>query len=85
VTATDNSVLLGAIRAGVGKGLLPMCLAEGDPKLARVNPGRPELTRGLHLHAHPDTVQTARIQAVVAWMRECFQPVFAPQAMAQAA
>lgn len=85
VTATDSSVLLGAIRAGLGKGLLPMCLAEGDAKLARVNPGPPDLTRPLHLHAHPDTVQTARIQAVVAWLRECFEAVFVPRLPAEAA
>lgn len=78
VTATDSSVLLGAIRAGLGKGLLPMCLAHGDPRLARVTPGPPDLVRALHVHAHPDTVQTARIQAVIAWLRECFARVYAP-------
>jgi len=76
VTATDSSVLLGAIRAGLGKGLLPMCLAEGDPRLVRVMAGAPELTRALHLHAHPDTVQTARIQAVMSWLRDCFARVY---------
>ncbi len=85
VTATDSSVLAGAIRAGLGKGLLPMCLAEGDPRLVRVSDGAPELVRALHVHAHPDTVQTARIQAVIAWLRECFMPVFVPRAQADAA
>jgi DNA-binding transcriptional LysR family regulator len=79
VTATDSSVLLGAMRAGLGKGLLPMCLAHGDRQLVRVNPGPPDLVRALHVHAHPDTVQTARIQAVIAWLRECFPRVYAPQ------
>jgi DNA-binding transcriptional LysR family regulator len=78
-TATDSSMLRGAIRAGVGKGLLPMCLAEGDPHLVRLTEG-PELTRGLHVHAHPDTVQTARIQAVVAWLRASFASAFGGQA-----
>jgi DNA-binding transcriptional LysR family regulator len=85
VTATDSSVLLGAIRAGLGKGLLPMCLAEGDRRLARVTPGPPDLVRALHLHAHPDTVQTARIQAVIAWLRDCFPRVYSVQGAAAAA
>lgn len=80
LTATDSSVLLAGIRAGVGKGLLPMCLAEGDPLVERVAPGPPELTRALHLHAHPDTVQLARVQAVIGWLRESFAHAFVPQA-----
>jgi DNA-binding transcriptional LysR family regulator len=76
LTATDSSMLLPAIRAGVGKGLLPMCLAEGDPGLVRVTPGPPDLTRALHLHAHPDTVQSTRIQAVIAWLRGQFDAIY---------
>jgi DNA-binding transcriptional LysR family regulator len=84
VTATDSSVLLGAIRAGLGKGLLPMCLAEGDARLVRLSDAA-ELVRALHLHAHPDTVQTARIQAVIAWLRDCFPRVYGAEAARVAA
>lgn len=76
LTATDSTVLRAGIRAGLGKGLLPMCLAEGDPELVRVAPGPPELVRTLHLHAHPDTIQTARIQATMAWLRDGFARAF---------
>lgn len=79
LTATDSSVLQAGIRAGIGKGLLPMCLAEDDPMLARVGTGKPELVRALHLHAHPDTIQTARIQATMAWLRDSFRHVFLPE------
>jgi hypothetical protein len=41
--------------------------------------------RALHLHAHPDTVQTARIQAVIAWLRDCFPRVYSVQGAAAAA
>lgn len=82
LTATDSSVLLAGIRAGLGRGLLPMCLAEGDPAIVRVNQGPPDLVRTLHLHAHPDTIQTARIQAAMGWMRESFGWVFLPEAQA---
>jgi DNA-binding transcriptional LysR family regulator len=78
LTATCSAVLRAGIRNGVGKGLLPMCLAEGDPLLERVSPGPPELTRTLHLHAHPDTIQSARIQATMAWLRESFARTFLP-------
>lgn len=78
LTATDSSVLMAGIRAGIGKGLLPMCLAEGDAALARVNPGPPELLRTLHLHAHPDTIQSARVQATMAWLRDSFARAFTP-------
>jgi DNA-binding transcriptional LysR family regulator len=82
LTATDSTVVRAGIRGGLAKGLLPMCLAEGDPLLERVNPGPPELTRVLHLHAHPDTIQMARIQATIAWLRESFSRAFTPAATA---
>ena len=78
LTATDSTVLRAGIRAGMGKGLLPMCLAEGDPLLERVAPGAPDLTRTLHLHAHPDMIQTARVQATISWLRESFAQAFTP-------
>ena len=42
-TATDAVLVAGLIRAGTGKGLLPMCLATEFPELERVTSGRPEL------------------------------------------
>lgn len=80
LTATDASVLQAAVRAGLGKCLLPMCLAEGDDALARIGAGPPDVLRTVHLHAHPDTIQTARIQATMAWLRESFATVFLPAA-----
>jgi DNA-binding transcriptional LysR family regulator len=80
LTATDSTVLRAGIRAGLGKGLLPMCLAEGDPRLVRVHDGPPDLVRALHLHAHPDTIQAARIQVTMAWLRESFAHAFLPDA-----
>jgi DNA-binding transcriptional LysR family regulator len=76
LAAGDNRVLMAAILAGVGKGLLPMCMAAGNPDLARLDDGPPELVRVLNLHLHPDTVQTKRVQAVTRWLRESVGPVF---------
>ena len=78
LTGTDAGTLQAAIAAGIGRGLLPMCLGENDPRLARIADGPPELRRELSLHLHPDTVQTARVQTVVRWLRGCFADTFAP-------
>lgn len=82
VTATDAGIMLSAVRAGIGKALLPMCLAEEDAALVRVQPGPPELVRVLHLHAHPDTVSAQRVRATMHWLRENFARVFLPAAPA---
>ena len=78
LTGTDAGILHAAIAAGIGRGLLPMCLGENDPRLTRIADGPPELRRELSVHLHPDTVQTARVQAVVRWLRTCFSDTFAP-------
>ena len=78
LTGTDAGTLQAAIAAGIGCGLLPMCLGENDPRLTRIADGPPELRRELSVHLHPDTVQTARVQAVVRWLREAFADTFAP-------
>ncbi|MPZ09761.1 MAG: LysR family transcriptional regulator [Kiloniellaceae bacterium] len=78
MTATDAGIMLSAVREGVGQALLPMCLAEGDARLVRVQEGAPEFARTLHLHAHPDTVEAQRIQATIRWLRESFKTVFQP-------
>jgi DNA-binding transcriptional LysR family regulator len=77
-TASEAPLLQAAIRAGIGKGPLPMCLAELDPGLIRVSDGPHDYLRTLHLHAHPDTIQTARIQATMTWLRESFAAAFLP-------
>lgn len=78
LSASDSLILLEAVRAGLGKALLPMCLAEEDADLARIGSGAPELVRPLHLHVHPDSVQLPRVQAVIATLRSQFAPMFAP-------
>ncbi len=79
MTATDAGIMLSAVRHGIGKALLPMCLAEEHADLVRVKEGEPDLMRALHLHAHPDTVEAARIQATIRWLRETFHTVFLPK------
>lgn len=79
MTATDAGLLLAAVRSGVGKGLLPMCLAENDTDLVRVTQGPPEFERILHMHLNPDTVDTKRTRATIEWLRDSFDAVFGSQ------
>ena len=83
LSSGDNRVLMAAIAAGVGKGMLPMCLAATHPGLVRLEAGPPELVRILDLHLHPDSVQTQRVQAVTRWLREIFVETFGNPEIAQ--
>ena len=76
LTSTDAAHVKSAIKAGIGKGILPMCLAEGDEELVRVTDAPADLERVLHLHAHPDTVQAHRVQAMIKCLRESFTETF---------
>ncbi|GFE49863.1 LysR family transcriptional regulator [Roseobacter cerasinus] len=76
VTANDARLVRSAIAGGLGKGLLPVCLAAQDPQLQRIDAPDYQLTRVLHLHAHPDTVQTLRVQTAIRWLRERAADVF---------
>ena len=78
ITATDTDLVLGAVAKGLGRALLPMCLAENDPELVRVGDGSSPLSRTLSIHLHPDTVQASRVRAFVRWLREHFRHAFAP-------
>lgn len=62
---TELHVLMVAIRAGVGLGLAPCCLADGDPDLVRLTPAIPELTGRQHLLIHPDVLREPAVRAVV--------------------
>ncbi len=78
VTATDANLLLTSVRAGLGKGLLPMCLGETVPGLIRIPGSQNRLDRALHMQVHPDTMQSQRVQATMAWLRDTFEDIFLP-------
>lgn len=78
-TASETGILVKAIEAGVGKGLLPLCLAAGNPALARV--GDDVITMEATLHLHPDTVQLRRVQTVLRWVRSVFKNTFMADAL----
>lgn len=64
----DAEAILQAVRAGLGKSLLPCFLAEKDPALRRLGPRHPVVTRELWLLVHPELRVQARIAAVMSWI-----------------
>jgi DNA-binding transcriptional LysR family regulator len=77
LTAVDAAMLCEAIAAGMGRGLLPLCLGEADPRVVRLTPATPpDLVRMLHFHAHPDSLGSPRVEALLAWIRANFATMF---------
>jgi DNA-binding transcriptional LysR family regulator len=75
LTATDAGVLHEAIRAGVGIGFLPLCIADPDPSLVRWHNPNLELERALKIYINPDFQDFARVKAVTSWLERC-KPIF---------
>lgn len=76
--AVDATSLLAAVANGIGMGLLPMCLAEHDPRLIRVSVPSEQVDRQLYMHLHPDSLNSPRVQIVSKWLRTSFQEIFLP-------
>lgn len=62
--ANDLGVVLQALRAGLGVGVLPQFLAAEAPELRRIDSPSCPLTRGLWLVLHPDLKRAPRVRAV---------------------
>jgi DNA-binding transcriptional LysR family regulator len=68
LTVNDSDVALHAIRAGVGKSLLPCAIADRQPGLKRLDGPAPVLDRELWLLVLPELRSLARIRAVIDWL-----------------
>ncbi len=68
LAVNDSDVVVHAIRAGLGRSLLPSCIADREPGLSRLSGRKPVLTRELWLLVHPELRHLARIKAVVGWI-----------------
>lgn len=70
LTLNDPVSIAAAVRAGIGKSLLPIALMKGDPAFRRLKdkdwPAAPE--REIWLLIHPDQRPLARIGAVIDWI-----------------
>ncbi len=74
----DAGIVHGAIRAGVGKGLIPEYLGEADPGLSRLSGKDPEIVRHLRAVIDPRTLALSRIKAVLDWLEETLPDCTAP-------
>ena len=68
LTVNDSEVAFHAIRAGVGKSLLPCAIGDRAPGLARLSGPAPILERELWLLVPPELRNLAQIKAVVDWL-----------------
>ena len=52
--ANDAGLVYQAVRAGLGKGLIPDVRGQSDPALPRISGKEPEMVRGLRVLVHQD-------------------------------
>ncbi len=55
---------------------LPVCLGDSRRELIRLSGPDETIVQDLYLHVHPDTIGSARVQAVVRWLRAVFPDAF---------
>ena len=67
--ANDPRVVHAAVRAGAGIGFCPVWEAEADPELVPVLPPRHEWSAPLWLVTHVDLHRTAKVQALLRWLK----------------
>lgn len=80
VTVNDAEGLLQAVRAGLGKSLLPRLIADRNPELACLSDRPAELSRELWLMVHPDLRDLTRIRVVMDWLVSVFEDADYPSA-----
>jgi DNA-binding transcriptional LysR family regulator len=70
ITVNDSELALNAVRAGLGRSLLPCRIAQKFPELARLSGRKAVLSREMWLIFHPDLKHLARVRAVIAWIEQ---------------
>jgi DNA-binding transcriptional LysR family regulator len=68
VTVNDAEAILQGVKAGLGKSLLPVAIADKESGLIRLTSGPPPLTRELWLMVHPELRNLTRISVVMDWL-----------------
>ncbi len=67
--ANDAEAILQAVRAGLGKSLLPCLVADDEKGLRRMGNAKAVLSREIWLLVHRELRNQARIAAVIDWLR----------------
>jgi DNA-binding transcriptional LysR family regulator len=73
--SNDLAVQAAAVAAGVGIAVLPDFMGDGDQRLNRLPHVGPALEREVWLAVHSDLRHAPRIQAVMAFLAGCFEPI----------
>ena len=68
LAVNDAEALMAGVKAGLGKALLPIAVAEQEAGLARLDSGPPALSRELWLMVHPDLRDLTRVRTVMDWV-----------------
>ena len=68
VMVNDAETILQGVKAGLGKSLLPIPIAERAPGLVRLDDGTAPLARELWLMVHPELRGLTRIRVVIDWL-----------------
>ena len=70
VVVNDSELALHAVKAGLGRSLLPTFVGETERGLTRLSGVEAVLERELWLLVHPELKHLARVKAVIAWIEE---------------
>jgi DNA-binding transcriptional LysR family regulator len=68
IIVNDSELALNAVRAGLGRSLLPCRIADSISGLCRLSGTKPVLSREMWLIVHPDLKHLARVRAVMGWI-----------------
>jgi len=72
VQVNDAEAIIQGVKAGLGKSLLPVAIADGEPDLKRCGKEPAPVSRELWLMVHPELRNLARIRVVMDWLISVF-------------
>ena len=68
MTVNDAEAVIQGVKAGLGKSLLPIAIADQETGLVRLDTGPSPLSRELWLMVHPELRSLTRIRVVMDWL-----------------
>lgn len=68
LAVNDAEAILQGVKAGLGKSLLPVVIAEREPNLVHIGGDAVALSRELWLMVHPELRKLTRIRVVMDWL-----------------
>ncbi len=72
ILVNDAEAILECIKAGLGKSILPVAIAEQEPGLVRLEDDLVPMSREVWLMVHPELRELARVRIVMNWLISLF-------------